>query len=148
MYKSHNRYTKCTKRVIQGHAAPPGGRRAGPSWPGHVNPCVRAAGRQHSVRAIVLEMHIARPERATTRFKASATPSLALLLNPLAWFLWTLDFAIWLLTFGWVKTLLYLARGPYSKECGGTVLRKCTLQSYGTYSDLARVSGGRGFGTA
>ena len=36
-------------------------------------------------------------------FKATATPSLALLLNPLAWFLWILDFAIWVLTFGWVK---------------------------------------------
>jgi long-chain acyl-CoA synthetase len=56
-------------------------------------------------------------------FKATATPSLALLLNPLAWFLWILDFAIWVLTFGWVKTLKFYLQPSYSVEVGPAVRR-------------------------
>ena len=56
-------------------------------------------------------------------FKASSTPSLALLLNPLAWFLWILDFAIWVITFGWVKTLKFYLQPSYSVEVGPAVRR-------------------------
>mmetsp|Transcript_266 Transcript_266/g.950 ORF Transcript_266/g.950 Transcript_266/m.950 type:complete len:797 (+) Transcript_266:107-2497(+) len=49
-------------------------------------------------------------------FKATATPSWALLLNPLAWLLWTLDFLLWFILFGWVKTLGFYCKGPYSVE--------------------------------
>ena len=56
-------------------------------------------------------------------FKASSAPSLALLLNPLAWFLWILDFAIWVLTFGWVKTLKFYLQPSYSVEVGPAVCR-------------------------
>ena len=58
-------------------------------------------------------------------FKATATPSLALLLNPLAWVLWILDFALWFATFGWIATLKHLSRGPYSVEVGPAVRRNC-----------------------
>ena len=56
-------------------------------------------------------------------FKATATPSLALLLNPLAWFIWLLDFAVWLLTFGWVKTLKFYLQPAYSVEVGEATRR-------------------------
>lgn len=56
-------------------------------------------------------------------FKATATPSLTLLLNPLAWFIWLLDFAVWLLTFGWVKTLKFHLQPAYSVEVGEATRR-------------------------
>ena len=56
-------------------------------------------------------------------FKASSTPSLALLLNPLAWFIWILDFVIWVLTFGWVKTIKFYLQPSYSVEVGPAVRR-------------------------
>mmetsp|Transcript_11315 Transcript_11315/g.45824 ORF Transcript_11315/g.45824 Transcript_11315/m.45824 type:complete len:780 (-) Transcript_11315:430-2769(-) len=68
---------------------------------------------------------MAKKEKATKPFKASPVASWALLLNPLAWLLWTLDFLVWLLTLvGPIATLRWLVRGKYSVATETAVRRK------------------------
>jgi len=56
-------------------------------------------------------------EKFVKPFKASATPRLALLLNPIAWLLWILDFLVWLVTIvGPLQTLSYYMQDIYSVE--------------------------------
>ena len=57
-------------------------------------------------------------------FKASATPTWGMLLNPLAWVLWSLDFLLWVVMCGWVRTIGQLMKGPYSVEFGGKAVRR------------------------
>mmetsp|Transcript_24798 Transcript_24798/g.80211 ORF Transcript_24798/g.80211 Transcript_24798/m.80211 type:complete len:770 (+) Transcript_24798:163-2472(+) len=50
-------------------------------------------------------------------FKASATPRVALLVNPLAWLLWLADFVLWLVSIGGpLRTLKFYLQGEYSVE--------------------------------
>jgi len=64
------------------------------------------------------------PRKKAAPFKASATPSWGLLLNPVAWLLWILDFLVWVLTCGFIRMVKQLTRGPYSVEAGGTAVRR------------------------
>lgn len=58
-------------------------------------------------------------------FKAQASPSWALCLNPLAWLLWLIDFLVWLLSIiGPIKWLIYQFHGPYSTEISPALRRK------------------------
>ena len=67
----------------------------------------------HSSTVVVSAAEPSKTMSSGKTFKASSTPSLALLLNPLAWFIWILDFAIWVLTFGWVKTIKFYLQPSY-----------------------------------
>ncbi|KAJ8609181.1 hypothetical protein CTAYLR_008406 [Chrysophaeum taylorii] len=58
-------------------------------------------------------------------FKAQASPSWGLCLNPLAWLLWGLDFLVWLLSvIGPIKTIAYYLQGSYSVEIDTALRRK------------------------
>jgi len=83
-------------------------------------------------------------------FVASTIPPVAVLLNPFAWFLWTLDFVLWFLLpfplLGPLKMLLSMVRGNYSKEesTGQRVNVACTSgpisrPGLAEYSELSTV---------
>jgi len=66
-----------------------------------------------------------RSKKKAEPFKATATASWSLLLNPLAWLLWTLDFILWLIIIPLpLKTLAYYLQGNYSFETGEGTRRK------------------------
>ena len=55
----------------------------------------------------------------TMAYAASTSPPVHVLLNPFAWFLWALDFCLWLLLpplLGPIKMIQYLMTPPGSKE--------------------------------
>ena len=69
---------------------------------------------------------------AKTPFKAMAYPTMSTLMNPFAWFLWMLDFLVWLLTIvGPVTTMKNFFRGSYSNEVDVATRRSAARRSLG-----------------